>query len=137
MFLLRIDSVEGHHFIQLQASGFNWLKTTPSLNNADVMPLQKVSEPEISSQSSGQFSEPMEPMKPMEPMEPMKPMNLGNMSMGVQPMEMRMGNMYMRMPEDSNRESSSNFERHFCTQCGNLVKTGDRFCAHCGHKLED
>ncbi len=129
-FLLRIDSVEGQHFIQIQASGFNSLKTAPSLINADVMPLQKVSETTTSSQSSVQF-------QPMKPMEPMKPMKLGDMSMGINPMEMRMGNMYMRMPETSKGGAPSQSTKHFCTQCGNLVKTGDRFCANCGHKLED
>ena len=96
-FLLRIDSVGGQHFIQVQANGFNSLRTGPSLLNADVIPLQKVPETETSSQSSIQF-------QPMEPMETMKPMRLGNMSMGMKPMEMRMGNMYMRMPQDSDRE---------------------------------
>jgi hypothetical protein len=125
-FVLRIDSVQGQHFIQLQASGFNSLQTAPSLINADVLPLQKIAETATSSQSSVKF----------QPMEPMKPMNFGDMSIGVNPMEMRMGNMYMRMPENSKLESSSQENQHFCTQCGNLVKTGDRFCAHCGHKLE-
>ncbi len=73
----------------------------------------------------------------MKPMKPMEPMNLGDMSMGVNPMEMRMGNMYMRMPENPKLESPSKSNQHFCTQCGNLVKTDDRFCANCGHKLED
>ena len=132
-FLLRIDSAKGQHFIQIQASGFNSLDTAPSLTNADVISLEKVSETATSSQNSLEF----EPMKPMQPMKPMKPMKLGDMSMGVNPMEMRMGNMYMRMPQDSTTESSSQSNQHFCTQCGNSVKAGDRFCGHCGHKLED
>jgi hypothetical protein len=129
MFLLRIDSVRGQHLIQVHANGFNSLRTVPSLINADVIPLQKVAETETSSQSSVLF-------QPIEPMEPMRPMKLGNMSMGMNPMEMRMGNMYMQMPQDSNKESPSKSNQQFCTQCGTLVKTGDRFCAHCGHKLE-
>ncbi len=55
-FLLRIDSVGGQHFIQVQASGFNSLQTAPSLINADVMPLQKVQETETSSQVQYNFS---------------------------------------------------------------------------------
>ncbi len=138
-FLLRIDSTGGQHFVQLQASGFNSLKTAPSLINADVMPLQQVSETATSSQSSVQFK-PIEPMKPMEPMEPMK---LGNMSMSTNPMEMRMGNMQMRMGEASESKSQSKSTskskstQRFCTECGNQVKAGDRFCGNCGHKLED
>jgi hypothetical protein len=133
IFLLRIDSDEGQHFIQVQASGFNSLATAPSLIKADVIPLQKVSETATSGQSSVQS----QPMEPMEPMEPMKPMKLGDMSMGVNPMEMRMGNMYMRMPENSKLESPSKSNQNFCTQCGTVVKAGDRFCANCGHKLEN
>ena len=133
MFLLRIDAVGGQNFIQLQASGFNSLATAPSLINADVIPLQKVSETATSGQSSAEFQS----MKPMEPMEPMKPMKLGDMSMGINPMEMRMGNMYMRMPENPKLESPSKSTQNFCTQCGTVVKAGDRFCANCGHKLED
>ncbi len=136
-FLLRIDSAGGQHFVQLQASGFNSLKTAPSLIDADIMPLQQMSETATSSQSSVQFK-PMEPMQPMKPMEPMK---LGNMSMSTNPMEMRMGNMQMRMGEASESKSQSKSTakstKHFCTECGNPVKAGDRFCGNCGHKLED
>ena len=129
-FLLRIESVGRQHFIQLQANGFNLLQTTPSFVNADVMPLQQVSETTTTSQSSVQF-------KPMPPMPPMPPMKLGDMSMEFNPMEMRMGNMHMRMGEDSEPESPVNSTQRFCTKCGNSVKPDDSFCAHCGHKLKD
>lgn len=79
--------------------------------------------------------EPMKPMKPMEPMEPMKPMTMGNMSASANPMEMRMGDMYMRMGEES--EPQFKPKQRFCTECGNSVKASDRFCASCGHKLGD
>lgn len=126
-FLVRIESVKGQYFIQVQSNGLNILKTTPSLNNVDVLPLEKVSQTETSNQSSVQFS----------PMKPMQPMKLNDMSMDINAMEMRMGDMYLRMPENPSTESSSQSHRHFCTKCGNLVKIGDCFCAYCGHKLEE
>lgn len=132
-FLLRIESVKGQYFIQVQSNGLNILKTSPSLNNVDVLPLEMVSQTETSNQSSVQFS----PMKPMQPMQPMQPMKLNDMSMDINAMEMRMGDMYLRMPENPSTESSSQSHRRFCTKCGNLVKIEDCFCAYCGHKLED
>lgn len=131
-FLIRIDSVNGQNFIQLQANGFNTLNTIPSLNNVDVLPLQRLSQTQTSSQSSPSFS----PMKPLETMKPMQPMKLNDMSMDINSMEMRMGDMSLKMPQKIS-ESSSPSHRHFCTKCGNLVKTSDCFCGNCGHKLED
>jgi hypothetical protein len=129
-FILRIDTVNGQHFIQLQSNNFNTLTTTPSLMNAEIIPFQKVAPQTTSTQSSISF-------QPLQPLEPMKPMQLNDMSMNINPMEMRMGNMYLRMPSNSQQESTSTSKQHFCTQCGNLVKIGDRFCANCAHKLED
>lgn len=122
-FLLRIDSEEGTLFIELQARGINLLSTPPSLIDAEVIPLEKVAQTQTSSQRSASF-------------EPMKPMKMGNMSMSFNPMEMRIGDMYLRMSDNSKQESSQS-QQNFCTQCGNLVKADDRFCGNCGHKLKD
>jgi ribosomal protein S27AE len=123
-FVLRIDSVQGTYFIQLQANGMSLLAQPPALIDADVIPLQKVADKDKSSSSSGRL-------------EPLKPLQMGDMSMGFNPMEMRMGNMYLRMPDNSKQESSSKSPQNFCTQCGNLVKADDRFCGNCGHQLKD
>lgn len=74
----------------------------------------------------------MQPMEAMQPMEPMKPMTMGSMTMN--PMEMRMGNMEMKMePIAQPRNQSS---QQFCTQCGTKVAPEDKFCGNCGHALK-
>ena len=37
------------------------------------------------------------------------------------------------MPAAKSRESDS--QARFCSQCGQAVETGDKFCAYCGHQL--
>jgi predicted amidophosphoribosyltransferase len=49
-------------------------------------------------------------------------------------MQMKMGNMEMKMG-DSSSDRSQQSGRHFCSQCGAAVKPDDRFCANCGHHL--
>jgi hypothetical protein len=83
----------------------------------------------------------------MQPMQPMQPMQMGNMQMNNQPMEMRLGNMQMRMGEIGQPDSSVRVTppvpttqpgqaiRKFCSQCGVAVAASDRFCASCGHQL--
>ncbi len=71
------------------------------------------------------------PMQPMQPMTPMQPMQMGNMSMSLNPMEMRMGDMHLQMSKAASPES-----KRFCSQCGAGIKPDDRFCASCGSKLE-
>ncbi len=70
------------------------------------------------------------------PMPPMAPMSMGNMQMNANPMEMQMGNMTMRMGEPPTMGAPTP-DRHFCSQCGTAVRSGDRFCSQCGHKLTD
>ena len=66
----------------------------------------------------------------MQPMQPMQPM--GNMSMTMNPMEMRMGNMELKMDAVNQPVKTT---RQFCSQCGAKVAPEDRFCSSCGHRL--
>jgi membrane protease subunit (stomatin/prohibitin family) len=78
--------------------------------------------------------EPMEPMRPMQPMQPMQPMTMGNMTMN--PMQMKMGNMEMRMDNATPApEPPASQPAQFCPQCGHKNQGGDRFCRACGHSL--
>lgn len=72
-------------------------------------------------------------MQPMQPMEPMKPMTMGNMTMN--PMEMRMGNMEMKMEPMAQPGNQPSPRQQFCTQCGTKVAPEDKFCGNCGHAL--
>lgn len=123
-FVLRVESAQGPSFFGIQGQSISALATPPSLKNAEVMPLQQVSEAEAAQQNSVSFS-PMEPMQPMQPIKPIEPMKMGNM-------EMRMGNMEMRMPGQTPQKSPT----QFCPQCGESVGERDRFCRHCGYRLE-
>ncbi|WP_275993834.1 zinc ribbon domain-containing protein [Argonema antarcticum] len=118
-FVLQIEGTEGSRFVRLQANGISSFSETPSLSNAEVIPLQQVEK------------SPQPPMQPMKPMEPMKP--IGDMEMRMSPnMEMRMGNMEMRM---GSVEEETAATKRFCTECGKVVGEVDRFCTHCGHRL--
>ena len=97
-------------------------------------------------------------MDPMQPMEPMQPMSMGSMSMSPlssSPITMRMGDMSMSMGMSSetvsnkqkgreqkreqeigeHKQSTTAKTKRFCSQCGEAVNAGDRFCAYCGHQL--
>lgn len=113
-FVLQIEVTEGVRFVRLQGNGISSLSETPSLDNEEVVPLAETAENTGAS---------MQPLQPLEPIKPMQPMRMGNM-------EMRMGNMQLRMGSRGEEKGG------FCTQCGNGVNEGDRFCAHCGHQLE-
>lgn len=128
VFILRVESARGPSFFDIQNNSISALASPPSLKNAEVMPLQQVSESEAAQQNRAAFS----PMQPMQPIKPIEPMKMGNMEMGMNPMQMRMGNMEMRMPGQTPKKSPT----QFCPQCGESVGQGDRFCRHCGYRLE-
>lgn len=129
-FILQIEATEGFRCVRLQANAIGILSDTPSLSNAEVVPLQETAG---IPGSSMQPMQPMQPMKPLEPMKPMEPMRMGDMEMRLSPnMEMRMGNMQLRM---GSPEEPTAATRRFCTQCGKAVSESDRFCSHCGHQL--
>jgi hypothetical protein len=130
--VLRVEGARGPSFIRLQSSGMTLLDAAPALAGANVLPLQPAAE---------QTASDMRPMEPMEPLKPMQP---------LKPMEMRMGDMHMRMgaPEPEPRakpeprpepqqasEPQAAHARRFCTQCGKPTGATDRFCAYCGNRL--
>jgi zinc-ribbon domain len=116
--VLQIKATRGDFFIALQSSGMSMLDRTPSLAGANVLSLQ------IADAEPAHGSRPMEPMKPMEPMT-------------LNPMEMRMGDMYMGMGRSEAQPQPRHEPRakRFCTQCGKPVGSADRFCAYCGTRL--
>jgi len=83
----------------------------------------------------------------MPPMQPLPPMKMGDMQMNQTAMTMQMGKMRMEMnpieplskpsPQTGvEKPSTSAVQRNFCSQCGSTLKPSDRFCAHCGHRLD-
>ncbi|MET0033561.1 MAG: zinc-ribbon domain-containing protein [Limnospira maxima] len=121
--VLKIETAQGEHFVQLQGSSMSVMGQTPSLGSAQQMSVQQVS------------STPASSMPPMKPMEPMKPMQMGNMQMSMNPMEMRMGNMELKMGSSEPSSAPSSGNRKFCSNCGATVQPDDRFCGSCGHQL--
>jgi zinc-ribbon domain len=119
--ILRIEADQGQQFMLIQASGITGLRAMPPLAGADVLPLRQGVDPVA-----------MPPIEPLSPLPPMPPMQMGDMVMQMQPMAMRMGNLHMQM--DTSPAASPPVKR-FCSQCGQGVEVGDRFCAHCGHQL--
>ncbi len=120
-FILRVESDRGPHYVQLQGSSMKAIAKAPDLGTAEVMPMETAETPSM---------EPMKPMEPMEPTKPMEPLKIGDMEMGMKPMEMRMGNMSLSMGQ-----STSSSPKNFCPQCGVALKENDRFCANCGNRL--
>ena len=72
-----------------------------------------------------------EPNPATQPMQPMQPLKMRNMSMDINSMKMKMGNMSMGF----DNPNQTNVTKQFCSQCGTEAKAGDRFCRSCGHEL--
>ncbi|WP_413163544.1 zinc ribbon domain-containing protein [Capilliphycus salinus ALCB114379] len=119
---IEIETAQGKYYINVQGNSMGMVNHPPSTNQSQMLQLQQVSSIPNATMSP---MKPMEPMK-MEPMKPMEPMKM-------EPMEMRMGNMEMRL---NSPEQSTHPTRHFCSQCGASVKPEDRFCSSCGHRLD-
>jgi hypothetical protein len=119
---VKINSIEGEYYVQVQGSSLSVMSGTPYLNNCQQMQMQQVDSI---------------PTSPMPPMKPMKPMQMGNMKMNMNPMEMRMGNMKMNMGSASVSTSTSSHHnrKSFCPQCGTAINQSDRFCSSCGYNL--
>lgn len=111
--LIKIYGAEAESWIQVQGSSIALSHPTGSLG--EPMPMQSV--------------EPLPTMQPIQPMQPMQPMQMGDMSMSMNPMQMRMGNLSMSM-----HPMQAGAAQH-CSQCGTAVKPDDRFCSHCGNRL--
>ena len=121
-FILQIDGDRQRHLVSIQANSISTLTSAPSLENAVKINLDNIPDPP-----------PPEYDMDFEPMQPMQPMWMGNMSMSMNPMSVRMGNMSIDIGEG--RTSTSG--KRFCTQCGQAAKASDRFCCNCGHQLNN
>ncbi|NJP07828.1 MAG: zinc-ribbon domain-containing protein [Chloroflexaceae bacterium] len=147
MFLLRVETHQAQHYIQVQSGGMQALQSAPSLVQADSLPLQQVAQQagtESPAMAPMQPMEPMQPMQPMKPMEPMKPMDpmqmqMGDMQMQMNPMRMKMGDMQLEaQPAQpaAAKPAAIRSAKRFCTQCGQEVAAEDRFCGNCGHQVQ-
>lgn len=119
--MIHLRTVEGDRTLYVQQNQIQLVEGAPTPSAAQPLSLREVP------------SSTMPSMKPMEPMTPMGSLSMGNMHMGLNPMEMQMGNMKLSMPSSSDAASEA---RRFCSQCGARVQVGDRFCAQCGHQLQ-
>ena len=116
-YILRVNTSAGARFITVRGNQVRSLQGAPDMDEAEEIPMKG------GEARRGAVMEPMPPLAPMEPMKPLQPLN---------PMEMRTGNMRMSMGSD---EKAGESERRFCTQCGQPIGRGDRFCAYCGAKV--
>lgn len=129
--VVKLTTAEGEQFIQVQGSTISILTSTPSLHSFLQIP--------ISQSEAAPFTSSLPSQAPLQPMQPMQPMKMGDMEMGMKPMEMCMGNMHLSMrsvsSESAHSEKTQPTKRHFCNQCGVALEPEDRFCSSCGHKL--
>ncbi len=121
--LLKIRTARGDAYIQVQGSSMSLTVGAPNTARFPKIPLQTKAFPNASPNfGTGSMPEMesmpgMEPMTPMEPMAPMEPMTMGNVSMDMNPMHMRLGNMAMSMGSSngngaSHHSNGNGFERH-------------------------
>lgn len=128
-FVLQLETATGTVFVQIQPGQLQAIAALPDGTGANRVPLE---------QRNGPVPGAMPPLSPLPPLSSMQPgrmsmgnMSMGNMSMNLDGMQMRMGDMELTMGD----RTAPNPLRKFCPQCGNAVQVGNRFCAHCGHRL--
>ena len=129
--VIKLTTAQGEQFIQVQGSSMRSMTSLPSLHSSQQM--------QINQSEATPFTSSLPLQELLQPMQPMQPMNMGDMGMGMKPMEMRMGNMHLSMGSVSSESAHSGktqpTERRFCNQCGVAIEPEDRFCSSCGHKL--
>lgn len=132
--VIKVTTTHGEEFIQVQGSSMGSMTSIPSLQRSQQMQIN------LSEATPFTSSIPIqETLPPMQPMQPMQPMKMGNIEMGMNPMEMRMGNMHLSMGSESSESADSDKTQstggRFCSQCGVVLESEDRFCSGCGYKL--
>lgn len=129
--VIKLTTTQGEKFIQVQGSNMSSMTSIPSLQKSQQM--------QINQSEATPFTSSIPVQETLPPMQPMQPMKMGNMEMGMNPMEMRMGNMHLSMgsgnSESAHPEKPQSTGRNFCNQCGVALDPEDRFCSSCGHKL--
>ncbi|MBD2077514.1 zinc ribbon domain-containing protein [Phormidium sp. FACHB-592] len=134
--VVKLLTAQGEQFIYIQGNQVSTSTEAPSWGDAQPLPVHVDSMPAA-----------MSPKPSMAPMLPLPPMKMGDMQMDQTTMTMQMGNMRMEMnpikasskpsPQTGGEQpSTSAVQRNFCSQCGSTLKPSDRFCAHCGHRLD-
>ena len=134
--VVKLLTAQGERFIYIQGNQVSTSKEAPSWGDAQPLPVHVDSTPAA-----------MAPTPSMPPMQPLPPMKMGDMQMNQTAMTMQMGKMRMEMnpieplskpsPQTGvEKPSTSAVQRNFCSQCGSTLKPSDRFCAHCGHRLD-
>ncbi|HEY9884343.1 MAG TPA: zinc ribbon domain-containing protein [Thermosynechococcaceae cyanobacterium] len=134
--VVKLLTAQGERFIYIQGNQVSTSKEAPSWGDAQPLPVHVDSTPAA-----------MAPTPSMPPMQPLPPMKMGDMQMNQTAMTMQMGKMRMEMnpieplskpsPQTGvEKLSTSAVQRNFCSQCGSTLKPSDRFCAHCGHRLD-
>ena len=130
--VVKLLTAQGERFIYIQGNQVSTSKEAPSWGDAQPLPVHVDSTPAA-----------MAPTPSMPPMHPLPPMQMGDMQMDQSAMTMQMGKMRMEMnpiepsPQTGiDKPSTSVVQRNFCSQCGSTLKPSDRFCAHCGHRLD-
>jgi len=140
-FVVKLCTAQGDRFVHIQGSRLSTLNEIPALAEAQPLHMQQVAHLPVASMP------PMQPLPPLQPMAPMQPMTMGNMQMDRETMSMQMGDLHMSLnpierakPHPSQTHTldvaeAADGQRHFCSQCGVAIKSSDRFCASCGHRL--
>ena len=134
--VVKLLTAQGERFIYIQGNQVSTSKEAPSWGDAQPLPVHVDSTPAA-----------MAPTPSMPTMQPLPPMKMGDMQMNQTAMTMQMGKMRMEMnpieplskpsPQTGvEKPSTSAVQRNFCSQCGSTLKPSDRFCAHCGHRLD-
>ncbi|HEY9894337.1 MAG TPA: zinc ribbon domain-containing protein [Candidatus Sericytochromatia bacterium] len=138
--VVKLLTAQGEQFIYIQGNQVSRSQEAPSWGEAQPLPVRVDSMP-----TSAMSPKPAMPSMP--PMQPLPPMKMGDMQMDQTAMTMQMGKMRMEMnpikplsepsPQTgAEKPPTSAVQRNFCSQCGSTLKPSDRFCAHCGHRLD-
>lgn len=117
-YIIRIETAQETYVLLVQNHQIRSIESMPPRHTLESVPLQQIMQT---------------PTPSMPSMPPLQPLTMGNMVMGMQPMQMHMGNMHLSMGTATTVTQAS--QTNFCSQCGMAVAATDKFCANCGHRL--
>lgn len=114
-YIIRIETAQEAYVLLVQNHQIRPIEAMPPRHTLESVPLQQIVQ------------------TPTPSMPSLQPLTMGNMVMGMQPMQMQMGNMHLSMGTTTTVTQAS--QTNFCSQCGIAVAATDKFCANCGHRL--
>lgn len=117
-YIIRLETAQKNYVLLMQSHQTRQIEAMPPQHTLERIPLQQIVQT---------------PTPSMPSMPPLQPLTMGNMVMGMQPMQMHMGNMHLSMGTATTVTQTS--QNNFCSQCGTAVAATDKFCANCGHRL--